>query len=31
MPEPARLMYDLKELAEILVKEQGLRKGHWFG
>ena len=29
MPEPARLMYELKELAEILVKEQKLKKGHW--
>lgn len=29
MPEPAKLMYGLKELAEILVKEQKLKKGHW--
>lgn len=29
MPEADRFLYDLRELAEILVKQQNIREGDW--
>jgi hypothetical protein len=29
MPEADRLLFELRELAEILVKHQGIREGYW--
>lgn len=29
MPEADRLLFDLRELAEVLVKSQNIHEGHW--